>query len=82
MSNKICPPPYRLIENHVHDGPAGIAGLQRGDLIVNINGWIIQNVDDLQRFLSDWPIGRPLEIQALRGQERRILAIVAQEATQ
>jgi S1-C subfamily serine protease len=55
--------------------------LQRGDLIVNINGSIVQNVDDLQRFLSDWPMGRPLEIQALRGQERRILAIVAQEAT-
>jgi S1-C subfamily serine protease len=62
-------------------GPAGIAGLQRGDLIVNINGAIVQNVDDLQRFLADWPIGRPLEIEVLRGQERRILTIVPREAT-
>ena len=61
-------------------GPAGIAGVQKGDLIVTINGSTVQNADDLQRFLSDWPIGRPVEIEVVRGRDRRALTIVPLEA--
>ena len=60
--------------------PAGQAGLQQGDLIVAINGSEVQSVDDLHRFLSEWPIGRPVKIDVLRGQSRRVLMIVPKEA--
>jgi len=60
--------------------PAGLAGLQQGDSIVAINGSEVQSVDDLHRFLSEWPIGRSVEIDVIRGQSRRALMIVPKEA--
>lgn len=63
-------------------GPAWLAGLRAGDLIVAINGSDVQSVDDLHRFLSDWPIGRPVEIDIVRGQSRRVLMIVPKEAVE
>jgi S1-C subfamily serine protease len=62
------------------DGPAGLAGLRAGDLIVAINGSDVQSVDDLHRFLSDWPIGLPVKIDIVRGQNRRNLVVVPKEA--
>jgi S1-C subfamily serine protease len=67
------------VESH---GPAGLAGLRAGDLIVAINGSDVQNVDDLHRFLSDWPIGQPVNIDIVRGQSRRTLEIVPKEAVE
>ena len=61
-------------------GPAGLAGMQVGDLIVAINGTIVQSVDDLHRFLSEWPIGQPVEIEIVRGQNRQVLIIIPKEA--
>ncbi len=61
-------------------GPAGLAGMQMGDLIVAINGSDVQSVDDLHRFLSEWPIGQAVEIDIVRGQTRQVLAIVPEEA--
>jgi len=61
-------------------GPAGLAGLRVGDLIVAINGEAVQSMDDLQRFLSEWPIGRPVELDVVRGQHRHLLRIVPREA--
>jgi S1-C subfamily serine protease len=61
-------------------GPAGCAGMQVGDLIVAINGADVQSVDDLHRFLAEWPIGRPVEIDIVRGQSRRDLMIAPTEA--
>jgi S1-C subfamily serine protease len=63
-------------------GPAGLAGLRAGDLIVAVNGSDVQSVDDLHRFLSNWPIGRPVEIDIVRGQGRRVLMIVPKEAVE
>jgi len=61
-------------------GPAGLAGMQIGDLVVAINGSDIQSVDDLHRFLSEWPIGRSVEIDIVRGNTRQTLMIIPKEA--
>jgi S1-C subfamily serine protease len=61
-------------------GPAGFAGMQIGDLVVAINGSDIQSVDDLHRFLSEWPIGRSVEIDIVRGNTRQTLMIIPKEA--
>ena len=61
-------------------GPAGRAGLRERDLIVAFNGVDVHSVDDLHRFLSDWPIGKPAEVDIVRGQERLSLKVVPEEA--
>lgn len=58
------------------NGPAGRAGLRENDLIVAINGLAIHSVDDLHRFLGEWPIGRPVDIDIIRGGKRQHLEIV------
>ena len=65
------------IESH---SPADQAGLRVNDLIVAINQVAVGNVDDLHRFLAEWPIGKPVEIDLIRGQRRQVLVITPEEA--
>jgi len=51
------------------NGPAGQAGLQKDDVLVSLANQPIKGVDDLQHFLTDWPVGIPAEAQVLRGTE-------------
>ena len=60
--------------------PAGQAGLHPGDLIVAINERIVTSVDDLHRFLAEWPIGRPAALTVVRGQEKVVVQVVPTEA--
>ncbi len=61
-------------------GPAAQAGLQEGDLIVAISGQPLSSVDDLHRFLAEWPIGEPVALTIIRGLERRDLKVRPGEA--
>ncbi len=60
--------------------PAGRAGLREGDLIVAINERTVTNVDDLHRFLAEWPISHPATLTVVRGRERVELQVVPAEA--
>ena len=60
--------------------PAKQAGLRVSDLIVAINRVDVESVDDLHRFLAEWPIGKPVEVDVIRGQRRRVLVITPEEA--
>jgi len=60
--------------------PAAKAGLKKNDLIIAIGGTSIQSVDDLHRFLADWPIGKPVEIEIVNGQSRKRLTVKPIEA--
>ncbi len=61
-------------------GPAGEAGLKEGDLIVGIQDQEVTSVDDIHRFLAEWPVGRPVALAILRGRERLTLTVVPAEA--
>jgi len=37
------------------------------------------SVDDLHRFLSEWPIGKPVEIDIVRGRDRHALRVIPKE---
>ncbi|MGD9055096.1 MAG: trypsin-like peptidase domain-containing protein [Desulfobacterales bacterium] len=65
------------VESH---SPAEKAGLRVGDLIVAINKVDVGSIDDLHRFLAEWPIGQPVEIDIIRGQRRQTLKVTPQEA--
>jgi S1-C subfamily serine protease len=60
--------------------PAEEAGLRVSDILVTINQVDVESVDDLHRFLAEWPIGQPVEIDVIRGQRHQILEIIPREA--
>jgi S1-C subfamily serine protease len=61
-------------------GPAASAGLQDGDLVLALDGVPVRSVDDVHRLLSQWPIGRPLPVGALRRVERIDVVVLPTEA--
>jgi S1-C subfamily serine protease len=50
-------------------GPAHSAGLSKDDVLISLANHPMKGVDDLQHFLTDWPVGIPAEVQVLRGTE-------------
>jgi S1-C subfamily serine protease len=60
--------------------PASAAGLRAGDLVVALDGKPVVGIDDIQRTLANWPIGKPLALQALRGSEIVALTVMPGEA--
>jgi S1-C subfamily serine protease len=73
---------HHLAEDHAveimsveADSPAQQAGLREGDLIVGINEQAVTSIDDLHRFLADWPIQRPVVLTVIRGQEQLALRV-------
>ncbi len=60
--------------------PAGRAGLREGDLVVAFNERAVTSVDDLHRFLAEWPIGQPATLTVVRGREKVELQVTPAEA--
>lgn len=57
-------------------GPADQSGLKEGDLIVAMNQEKVSSIDDMHRFLSKWPIGKSLQLQIIRWDEKLEIPIV------
>lgn len=60
-------------------GPAAHAGIRVGDLISAVNGTPVAGVDDLHRFLAEWPVGEPITLTVIRRQERSEVVLVPAE---
>ncbi len=60
--------------------PAGRAGIREGDLIVGIESACVQSVDDLHRHLAECTIGKPLQLDILRGGQKLRITVVPSEA--
>jgi S1-C subfamily serine protease len=61
-------------------GPSDVAGLNEQDIIVSINEQVVGNVDDLHRYLAEWPVGKALELTLIRGYEKLKRQVVPIEA--
>jgi len=61
------------------NGPARQAGLLENDVLLGIGDHSMKNVEDLQRFLTSWPVGFPAEAQLLRGTELLKRTIIPSE---
>jgi len=61
-------------------GPAAIAGLREGDLIVALNERAVRTVDDMHRMLVGWPLGDALKVGVIRGHRRFDVSMVPVEA--
>jgi len=60
--------------------PAAAAGLGEGDIVVAVEGRPVTSVDDVHRLLTDWPIGRPVRLTALRRTELVEVTVTPAEA--
>lgn len=58
------------------NSPADRAGLMPGDVIIAMDGAIVQSVDDLHRLLTEKPVGKPAPLTVLRRTEKLVLQIV------
>lgn len=66
---------------HVELGsPAGRAGLQEGDLIVEFDGRAIAGIDDLHKLLTGAQVGVCLPLVVLRNTEKLQLEVVPEES--
>jgi S1-C subfamily serine protease len=63
------------------DSPASKAGVHMGDFIVAVSDTHVSSVDDLHRFLSEWPIGEEISLTVIRRSERVIIQVVPVEAS-
>jgi S1-C subfamily serine protease len=61
------------------EGPAARGGVLRGDIIVAIEGREAASVDHIHKFLADWPVGNPVRLTIIRGQDRMELEVVPVE---
>lgn len=63
------------------DGPAGRGGMREGDLIIAIADMPVATLDDLHRFLTEWPVDKPLKITILRGATKEEIEVIPAEAS-
>lgn len=61
-------------------GPAQKAGLLPGDIVIGIGERPVSSVDDLHRFLTEWPVNEPVKIRILRGAETVDYTVIPVEA--
>ena len=65
-----------VLVTHIQAGlPADLAGIQVGDLIVELNGRKVMGAGFFQSVLSRWPAGKPLVLSVRRGDETRQLEL-------
>jgi S1-C subfamily serine protease len=64
------------------NGPAGQAGIEVGDFLISIGDRQVATVDDLHRFLTEWPVGSPVKLTIVRGKEKTEFEVVPAEAEQ
>jgi S1-C subfamily serine protease len=61
-------------------GPAAAAGVRDGDIVLALDGKPTLHIDDVQRALGQWPIGKAISVSLLRRIERLDVIAVPTEA--
>lgn len=64
-----------LVMGIVPDSPAAKGGIRRGDVITKVNGQAITRADQLQTFVENSELGKPLQITVKRGDLTRTLSV-------
>lgn len=59
-----------IVTNIEPNGPAARAGIQRGDVIVRINGQEVTTENTLSYIVANQPIGRPIPVEIIRNGRR------------
>ena len=64
-----------LLGGVIGGGPADVAGMQKGDVIVEISGQSIANIYDYTYAMDAVKIGEPVQVVVLRAGERLTLKV-------
>lgn len=59
--------------------PAEDAGLDAGDMLIAANNHPVTRIHDLHRFLTEWPVGQPLNLTVIRDLSKINLTVVPSE---
>lgn len=62
------------------DGPAHKAGILERDIVVAVSAKNVRSIDDIFRMLTEWPIGKSLDMTVVRGKNKLEIAVVPVEA--
>jgi S1-C subfamily serine protease len=65
----------------VQGGPADQAGLHTGDLLIRIGDRDVATMDDVYRFLTEWPAGKSIKVAVLRLGKKLEIDVQPSEAT-
>ncbi len=68
-------PKGALVASVMPDSPADKAGLRQGDVVVSFGGKQIEEMRDLPRLVAAAKIGRPVEVELLRGGDRKTVTV-------
>jgi serine protease Do len=63
------------ITNLDHDGPACKAGMRMHDVILQMNGQVVENEDQLRRMLKEMPVGRSVSFVVSRDGQTQLLTM-------
>jgi S1-C subfamily serine protease len=75
------PAEHAVIVNGIEKAsPAERAGLEPGDVLVDLGGRTVHGIDELHRLLTEAPVGVALEATVVRRSERRTVTILPAEA--
>jgi S1-C subfamily serine protease len=64
------------------DSPAAEAGVESGDLIIEYDGEVVDNIDQLQRVLDDRRVARETVVTVIRRAQKLTLPVTARERVQ
>jgi S1-C subfamily serine protease len=64
-----------LVLRVVPNSPAAIAGIRRGDVIVQIDNKAITSAEQLQSIVEDSTLGQALQVKIQRGNQTQILSV-------
>ncbi|MCB0707549.1 MAG: trypsin-like peptidase domain-containing protein [Saprospiraceae bacterium] len=79
QSLKLAAPSGILVQQVEKDGPAGLAKLLTGDLIVGFEEEVVPSIDTLHRLLSEDAIGKTARLKVLRNNQLLEFAITPAE---
>jgi tetratricopeptide (TPR) repeat protein len=76
---KISPRRGALIEGVDDNGPAKLAGIEAGDVIVKFDGKDIKDIHELHRVIGDTPVGKETPVVIIRNGEEQTRAVTLGE---
>jgi serine protease Do len=68
-----------LIQDVVKQGPADMAGIQRGDVIVAMSGKEVTNFNEMRRIIFDHNVGDEIEVIFYRGRQKNTVTVKLSE---
>lgn len=68
-------PKDALVADVESGGPADIAEIKRGDIIISFNGKEIREMSDLPKIVAETPIGKTVAVKIMRNGKEKVLRI-------